>query len=151
MEPVRFGLMGYGFGGRYFHAPLISAARECDFVGVVTSSPERRELLEREHPGVAALGSLEELRAAGAEAVAISTPADTHTPLSEQALQLRLAVVCDKPFARHAARARAGGAARSPPVAVPEPALGLRLPHRPGADRRGDAGRADAVRVAVRA
>ena len=75
MEPVRFGLVGYGFGGRYFHAPLISAARECDFVGVVTSSPERRALVAREHPGVAAYGSLAELRAAGAEAVAISTPA----------------------------------------------------------------------------
>ena len=106
MEPVRFGLVGYGFGGRYFHAPLISAAHECDFVGVVTSSPERRALLAREHPGVAAYGSLAELRAAGAEAVAISTPADTHTALTEEALELGLAVVCDKPFALDAASAR---------------------------------------------
>ena len=29
MEPVRFGLVGYGFGGRYFHAPLLAAAPEC--------------------------------------------------------------------------------------------------------------------------
>src|SRR5215208_3675711 len=106
MEPVRFGLVGYGFGGRYFHAPLIRAARECDFVGVVTSSPERRALVAREHPGVAAYGSLAELRAAGAEAVAISTPADTHTALTEEALELGLAVVCDKPFALDAASAR---------------------------------------------
>ena len=95
MSPVRFGLVGYGFGGRYFHAPLIGAAPECEFVGVVTNSAERRALIAQEHPGVATFGSLEELRAAGAEAVAISTPADTHTPLSEQSLSLGLAVVCD--------------------------------------------------------
>ena len=50
--------------------------------------------------------SLAELKAAGAEAVAISTPADTHTTLSEQALELGLAVVCDKPFALDAPSAR---------------------------------------------
>jgi predicted dehydrogenase len=106
MEPVRFGLVGYGFGGRYFHAPLLAAAQECQFLGVVTSSPERRALLATEHPGAAAFGSLTELRDAGAEAVAISTPADTHSPLTDEALELGLAVVCDKPFALDADAAR---------------------------------------------
>jgi predicted dehydrogenase len=104
--PVRFGLVGYGFGGRYFHAPLLAAAAECDLAGVVTTSEERRALVDREHPGVPTLGSLEELKDAGAEAVAISTPADTHTALTEQALDLGLAVVCDKPFALDAVAAR---------------------------------------------
>jgi predicted dehydrogenase len=106
MSPVRFGLVGYGFGGRYFHAPLLAAAPECEFLGVVTTSPERQALVAAEHPGVATFASLEDLRAAGAEAVSISTPADTHTPLSEQALELGLAVVSDKPFALDAASAR---------------------------------------------
>jgi predicted dehydrogenase len=106
MEPVRFGLVGYGFGGRWFHAPLLAAAPECAFLGVVTTSAERRELLAREHPGARAFDSLAELAAAGAEAVAISTPAGTHTPLTDQALDLGLAVVCDKPFALDAAAAR---------------------------------------------
>ncbi|WP_308128016.1 Gfo/Idh/MocA family protein [Modestobacter italicus] len=107
VEPVRFGLVGYGFGGRYFHAPLLAAAAECDLVAVVTSSTERRELIGREHPGVAAVGSLAELAAAGVEAVAISTPAGTHSALTDEALDLGLAVVCDKPFALDAAAARA--------------------------------------------
>jgi predicted dehydrogenase len=107
MEPVRFGLVGYGFGGRYFHAPLLAAAPECAFVGVVTTSASRRELLAGEHPGAAAFDSLEDLAAAGAEAVAISTPADTHSALTDAALDLGLAVVCDKPFALDAAAARA--------------------------------------------
>ena len=99
MDPVRFGLVGYGFGGRYFHAPLLAAAPEVDLLGVVTTSAERRAQVADEHPGLRTFGSLEELADAGAEAVSISTPADTHTPLSEQALSLDLAVVCDKPFA----------------------------------------------------
>ena len=107
MEPVRFGLVGYGFGGRYFHAPLLAAAPEVQFLGVVTNSAERRELVAREHPGAALFGSLAELKAAGAEAVAISTPADTHSALTDEALDLGLAVVCDKPFALDAAAARA--------------------------------------------
>jgi predicted dehydrogenase len=105
MEAVRFGLVGYGFGGRWFHAPLLAAAPECEFLGVVTSSPERQALVAQDHPGVATFGSLEELTAAGAEAVAVSTPADTHSALTEQALALGLAVVCDKPFALDAAAA----------------------------------------------
>jgi predicted dehydrogenase len=99
MASVRFGLVGYGFGGRYFHAPLITSAPECDLIGVMTSSPERQALIAREIPGTPTFASLSALRDAGAEAVAISTPADTHSSLTEQALNLGLAVVCDKPFA----------------------------------------------------
>jgi predicted dehydrogenase len=105
--PVRFGLVGYGFGGRYFHAPLLAAAPGCELMAVVTASAERRAQVAREHPGVPTVGSLEELAAAGAEAVAISTPAGTHTALTDRALELGLAVVCDKPFALDAAAARA--------------------------------------------
>src|SRR4051794_35979917 len=118
MEPVRFGLVGYGFGGRYFHAPLLAAAREVEFLGVVTSSPERRDLVAREHPGAAVFGSLAELKDAGAEAVAISTPADTHTALTDEALDLGLAVVCDKPFALDAEAAR-GSVERAEQLGLP--------------------------------
>jgi predicted dehydrogenase len=105
MTPVRFGLVGYGFGGRYFHAPLLGAAVECEFVGVVTSSDQRRAQVEEDTPGRSTFGTLEELAAAGTEAVAISTPAATHSTLTDQALELGLAVVCDKPFALDAAAA----------------------------------------------
>ena len=99
MNPVRFGLVGYGFGGRYFHAPLIASAPECELVGIVTSAASRRDLVTREHPGVPTLDSLDALIASGIEAVTICTPADTHSTLTEQALRAGLAVVCDKPFA----------------------------------------------------
>ena len=106
-RPVRIGLMGYGFGGRFFHAPLIASSSRCDFVGVVTTSSERKDLVSREHPSTPTFTSLAALREAGAEAVTISTPAHTHSSLTDEALRLGLAVVCDKPFAMEATSAKA--------------------------------------------
>ncbi|MEV4621625.1 Gfo/Idh/MocA family oxidoreductase [Asanoa sp. NPDC049573] len=103
---MRFGLVGYGFGGRYFHAPLLMSAPGIDFAGVVTRSVDRRAELETDHPGVAAYDSLPALAADGVRAVAISTPADTHIPLALEAIGLGMAVVVDKPFAMDAAQAR---------------------------------------------
>lgn len=107
MTPVKLGLVGYGFGGCYFHAPLIISAPECELVGVLTSSAERRALVARDWPGTSTFESLAALVDAGAEAVAISTPAATHSTVTDQALRLGLAVVCDKPFALTAGAARA--------------------------------------------
>ena len=106
MDPVKIGLVGYGFGGRYFHAPLIAAAPQCELIGVVTSSAERRALVGAEHPAVDVFNSLASLAAAGAEAVSISTPADTHSDLTDEAISLGLSVVCDKPFSLDPAAAR---------------------------------------------
>jgi predicted dehydrogenase len=103
---TRIGLAGYGFGGRIFHAPLIAAAGGAQLAGVVTRSPERRAELDRDHPGTPAFESLADLAAAGAQAVAISTPAHTHVPLMLEAIALGLAVVSDKPFALDADQAR---------------------------------------------
>src|SRR5215470_13609708 len=106
MTVTRIGLAGYGFGGRIFHAPLIAAAAGAELAGVVTRSPERRAELAADHPGVPAFDSLAALKEAGADAVAVSTPADTHMPVVHEAIGLGLAVVCDKPFALDAAAAR---------------------------------------------
>jgi predicted dehydrogenase len=105
-EQVRIGLVGYGFGGRNFHAPLLASAPSCDFAGVVTTSTSRREQLAKEHPDVRAYDSLEALAADGVVAVAISTPASTHSALAVQAISLGMAVVVDKPFALSADDAR---------------------------------------------
>jgi len=105
-SPVRIGLVGYGFGGRRFHAPLIVSAPECEFAGVVTRSAERRQLLAEDFPATPAYGSLSELASARVEAVAVSTPVATHIPLVQEALGLGLAVVSDKPFAPDAQAAR---------------------------------------------
>jgi predicted dehydrogenase len=103
---TKIGLVGYGFGGRYFHAPLISSAPGVEFAGVVTRSPARQAEVATEHPGTPTFNGLAELAAAGVQGVAISTPADTHMAVVHEAIGLGLAVVCDKPFALDAAAAR---------------------------------------------
>ena len=106
MTATRIGLAGYGSGGRIFHAPLLASAEGVEFAGVVTRSAERRAELAKGHPGVPAYDSIADLAAAGAEAVAISTPAATHAALAREAIALGLAVVVDKPFALDAEAAR---------------------------------------------
>lgn len=105
-DELRIGLVGYGFGGRYFHAPLIGGVPGCRLAGIVTGSASRRQQAKAEHPGVPVHSSVAELLAAGVDAVTVCTPAATHTALTDELLGRGVPVVCDKPFALDAAAAR---------------------------------------------
>ncbi|MET3429884.1 putative dehydrogenase [Actinoplanes tereljensis] len=105
-DAVRFGLVGFGSGGRIFHAPLLASAANVEFVGVVTKSPERRAEVAAQLPKARAFDTIAAIAAAGAEAVAISTPAATHAELALEAIAQGLAVVVDKPFALDVASAQ---------------------------------------------
>ena len=83
---MRIGLVGYGAGGRWFHAPYIDAADGVELVGVVTRSPERIAELHAERPGMPVYASLTELLAAGVDAVAITTPPQTRRELVLEAI-----------------------------------------------------------------
>jgi predicted dehydrogenase len=104
---VRIGLVGYGRGGRFFHAPLIAQAPGCELAAVVTRSAQRRAKLAEDHPGTPAVDDLDGLVAAGVDAVVISTPLPTHIALVHETIARRLPVVCDKPFTTDAAAGRA--------------------------------------------
>ncbi len=108
---MRFGLVGYGGGGRWFHAPYLDAADGVELVGVVTRSPQRIAELHAERPGMPVYAGLEELLAAGVDAVAITTPPQTRRELVLQAIAAGVHVVADKPFAPSAAAAAELGAA----------------------------------------
>jgi predicted dehydrogenase len=100
---VRIGLVGYGVGGRYFHAPYIQAAEECELAGVVARSPQRVAEVHQDLPGVPVFASLGELLDAGVDAVTISTPPQTRRELVLEAIDRRINVIADKPFAPSAA------------------------------------------------
>jgi predicted dehydrogenase len=104
--PVRIALIGYGKGGRYFHAPALGAAEGCELAAVVVRSPERRADVARDHPGLPVYGSLAELTTDDVDAVVVTTPLDSHVALVREAIDLGLPVVCDKPFSADAATAR---------------------------------------------
>jgi predicted dehydrogenase len=96
---MRLGLVGYGAGGRFFHAPFIAAAEGVELVGVVTRSPARRAELAAEYPGVPAYDSLTDMLAAGVDAVTITTPPETRRELVLEAVAAGVHVIADKPFA----------------------------------------------------
>jgi predicted dehydrogenase len=96
---VRLGLVGYGVGGRYFHAPFIAAAEGIELAGVVTRSPHRRAELAEDYPGVPVFDSLTTLLASGVDAVTITTPPETRRELVLEAVTAGVHVVADKPFA----------------------------------------------------
>ena len=103
---MKLGLVGYGAGGRLFHAPYIGAVPEIELVGVVTRNAERRREVGADLPGVPVFGSLGALIDAGVDAVTITTPPDTRDDLVLEALARGVHVIADKPFAPDAAGGR---------------------------------------------
>ena len=96
---MRIGLVGFGQGGRFFHAPLIASLPGVTFAGVVTRSAERRQLLANDYPVVRPFDSLAQLAEAGVDLLVISTSLHGRAEVVMQAIELGIAVVSDKPFA----------------------------------------------------
>lgn len=119
---MRLGLVGYGFGGRYFHAPLIAALGGVEFTGVVTRSPDRRSELAGDLGGaVPSFDSVAELIDAGVDLVTVSIPPEARGPVVHELLDAGVAVVVDKPFATSLAEAQelaAYAAERGVPLTV---------------------------------
>ncbi|HWG26271.1 Gfo/Idh/MocA family oxidoreductase [Actinospica sp.] len=107
-RPLQVGLVGYGLAGSVFHAPLIASTPGLRLRSVVTSDPERRSQLAREHPDARAVGSVDELLADPAELglVVVASPNRSHVPVARAALEAGLPVVVDKPLSATAAEAR---------------------------------------------
>lgn len=97
-------VIGYGLGGRVFHAPFVSAVPGLRLDAIVSS---RTEEIHRAYPGVKVLRTTEEaLQLPGIELVVVSTPNETHFAQAKQCLQAGKNVVIDKPFAGTSGEAR---------------------------------------------
>ncbi len=103
---MRIGIVGYGAGGRYFHAPFIDAADGVELAGIVARSADKRAAAAADYPGLPVYGSLAEMLDAGVDAVTITTPPHTRRELVLEAVAAGVHVVADKPFAPDAASAR---------------------------------------------
>ncbi|MBL8352675.1 MAG: oxidoreductase [Burkholderiaceae bacterium] len=99
----KVGLIGYGYAGHTFHAPLIRATAGLQLAAVASSDAQKVH---------AALGTGIEVMAAQAliarddlDLVVIATPNELHHPLALAALRAGRHVVVDKPFALDAGQA----------------------------------------------
>ncbi|MFC5577870.1 oxidoreductase [Lysobacter niabensis] len=103
-RPLRVVLIGYGFAGRVFHAPLIQAVPglSLDFVASRDATKVHADI-----PGVEVLADpMSAATDPRADLVVIASPNDSHVPLARAALQAGRNVVVDKPFALSLADAR---------------------------------------------
>ncbi|MBI1352577.1 MAG: oxidoreductase [Actinomycetales bacterium] len=98
-------LIGFGLGGRVFHAPLIEAVPSLRLDGIVTGNPERAEQARTAHPEATIHPTVEEALAHPYDLAVISTANATHVPYATAALGAGMHVVLDKPIAPTAAAA----------------------------------------------
>ncbi len=97
MPAIRTALVGYGYAGRTFHAPLIQSTPGLQLVAIVSRNPAA---VHADLPDVEALASADSALAADdVDLVVIATPHDTHVPLAKAALEAGKHVVVEKPLA----------------------------------------------------
>lgn len=96
-KPITIAVIGYGLGGRVFHAPYIRAVEGLHLAAIVSS---RKDEIAKTYPDVPVLADAEAVfRNPAIDAVVISTPNDSHACLATRALEAGKHVVIDKPFA----------------------------------------------------
>lgn len=96
-KPIGVGLIGYGLGGRAFHAPYIRTAPDLSLRAVVSRDPDK---VRADIADMVVLPSVEEmLRLPDIELVIVSSPDHLHADHAVQALEAGKHVVIDKPFA----------------------------------------------------
>jgi predicted dehydrogenase len=91
------GLIGFGFAGRTFHAPVVSAVEGLRLAAILQRTGDDAA---QAYPAARLVRSLDELLALGSiRLVIIATPNTTHFELAKQCLLAGRDVVIDKPFA----------------------------------------------------
>ena len=97
-------VVGFGLGGRVFHAPFVSAVPGLKLEAIVQRKGDEAA---KTYPNARILRSFEEaLKDAAVKLVVVTTPNETHFSMAKQALDAGKHVVIDKPFAATSAQAR---------------------------------------------
>lgn len=95
-KPLQVALVGYGFAGKTFHAPVISAIHGMQLTHIVSS---RAEKIRRDWPSVTVLSTIEEACAnPSIDLIVVATPNTSHFELAQKSLAAGKHVVVDKPF-----------------------------------------------------
>src|SRR5215475_2050032 len=98
------GLIGFGLGGRAFHAPFLATVPGLRLAAVLQRKGNDAAEI---YPETKIVRTVDELLAIPSiQLIAISTPNDTHAPLTRACLEAGRDVVLDKPFATTIAEAQ---------------------------------------------
>jgi predicted dehydrogenase len=91
---LNVGLVGWGFAGRVFHAPVIRAVDGLRLSAIVQRHGDR----DPKYRDVEFVRSVDELLKRTIDLVVVATPNTSHHPIAKQALLAGRHVVVDKPF-----------------------------------------------------
>ncbi len=83
---MKIGIVGYGTGGKHFHAPFINAAEGVELAGIVARAPATIARVRADFPDIPIYASLTDMLAAGVDAVTITTPPQTRRELVLEAI-----------------------------------------------------------------
>ncbi len=104
MTKIGVGVIGYGLGGRAFHAPYVAAAADMDLRAIVSRDPAK---VHADRPAVRVVPDVATLVASGdVDLVVVSSPDALHADHAIAALDAGKHVLIDKPFATTLADAR---------------------------------------------
>jgi predicted dehydrogenase len=104
---IGVGVIGYGLGGRVFHAPFVNAVEGLRLVAIMQRTGDAAA---KDYPATKIARSVEELLAdKSIKLVVVTTPNATHFTLAKLALESGKHVVIDKPFAATSNEARTLG------------------------------------------
>ena len=91
---LNVGLVGFGFAGKVFHAPVIRAVDGL----LLTTIVQRHGPPDPRYPDVEFVRSVDELLTRKIDLVVVATPNTSHHPIAKQCLLAGRHVVVDKPF-----------------------------------------------------
>jgi len=101
---IRVAVVGYGFAGKTFHAPVLAGVPGMELAAVASSDAAK---VHADWPGLAVEADPHALFARpDIDLVVIATPNDSHHPLARAALLAGKHVVVDKPFTQTLAEAQ---------------------------------------------
>jgi predicted dehydrogenase len=102
-EQIRVGLIGYGYAGKTFHAPLI---RSVPGLALTVVGSSKGDAVLRDLPEVAICSAVDVTTHPNVDLVVIASPNESHFPLAAAALRAGKDVIVDKPFTVTLAEAR---------------------------------------------
>lgn len=97
---LRAGLIGYGLGGRVFHAPLLVGAG-FDLAAILTNSPERIDRARQDFPHAEICSSVDQLTAMNLDLVVVASANQVHAEHATAAIEAGITTVVDKPVGRN--------------------------------------------------
>lgn len=98
-EIINIGLIGYGMGGRYFHAPVLSSVPGLKLSKVVERKADNIAHIREHYPEAEVASQPDEVFIDPAvHLVVIATPNHTHFELARRALESGKHVIIEKPF-----------------------------------------------------